>query len=281
MQLWYELVDFILPFKWAGYLFMKNALLGVLLISPLFGMVGTMVVNNKMAFFSDALGHSALTGIALGILFGVENPMLTMLGFAILLSIGILKVKKQEKASTDTIIGVFSSIGVALGIVILSYRGGFAKYSSYLIGDLLSITQADLAFLGVTFVGIGLFFCFGFNKLLLVSINPALAKSRGIRVWIWEYSFTLIIAVLVILSIQWVGTMIISSMLILPAAAARNLANNTKQYVLWAILIALFAGISGLIFSYFIGSASGATIVLVLGLIFIVTYGLNYLHEAQ
>jgi zinc transport system permease protein len=260
---------------------MKNALLGVLLISPLFGMVGTMVVNNKMAFFSDALGHSALTGIALGILFGVENPMLTMLGFAILLSIGILKVKKQEKASTDTIIGVFSSIGVALGIVILSYRGGFAKYSSYLIGDLLSITQADLAFLGVTFVGIGLFFCFGFNKLLLVSINPALAKSRGIRVWIWEYSFTLIIAVLVILSIQWVGTMIISSMLILPAAAARNLANNTKQYVLWAILIALFAGISGLIFSYFIGSASGATIVLVLGLIFIVTYGLNYLHEAQ
>ena len=135
MSLWYSIIDFLFPFEWAQYDFMKNALLGVLLVTPMFGILGTMVVNNKMSFFSDALGHSALTGIAVGVMLGVDNTLVSMLAFSILLTIAIINVKNAKTASVDTIIGVFSSSAVALGIVILSYNGGFNKYSAYLIGD--------------------------------------------------------------------------------------------------------------------------------------------------
>ncbi len=118
MTFWYSLVDMLLPFEWARPLFMKNALLGVLLVTPLFGLLGTMVVNNRMAFFSDALGHSALTGIALGVLLGIRQPLWSMVFFSILLSVVILIVKNANTASTDTVIGVFSSTAVALGIVL-------------------------------------------------------------------------------------------------------------------------------------------------------------------
>jgi len=132
MQLWYSLVDVLLPFEWIQYAFMKNALLGVLLVTPIFGLLGTMIVNNKMAFFSDSLGHSALTGVAIGVILGIRNPIWSILFFSVLITIAILVVKEANTASTDTIIGVFSSTAVALGIVILSRNGGFnrgfAKY---------------------------------------------------------------------------------------------------------------------------------------------------------
>ncbi len=272
MSGWYNLIEWLIPFEWAKYNFMKNALLGVLLVTPMFGLVGTMVVNNKMAFFSDALGHSALTGIALGVILGIGNPIWSMLGFSIFLTLAIIKVKGANTASIDTIIGVFSSTAVALGIVILSFRGGFAKYASYLIGDLLSITPEDLVLVGITFFIVILIWIIAYNKIFLVSLNISLAKSRGINVHLWEYAFALMIAFIVTLSIKWVGTLIISSMLVLPAAAARNIASNTKQYTVLSVTIALFSGISGLILSYFLGSAAGATIVLILGLIFALTY---------
>lgn len=271
MLFWYSLIDS-LPFKWADYLFMKNALLGVLLVTPLFGILGTMIVNNKMAFFSDSLGHSALTGIAIGVIIGIKNPIWSMLFFSILLSVAILIVKKANTASTDTIIGVFSSTAVALGIVILSRNGGFNKYSVYLIGDLLSISTTDLLTLGIVFIIVVAFWIVIFNKLLLVSVNQSLAGSRGVGVNLYEYLFTMMIAVIVIISIQWVGILIISSLLILPAASARNIARNMRQYHFYAISTALVSGLSGLILSYYWGTATGATIVLVSAAFFAVTF---------
>ena len=132
-----------LPFEFIKYDFMKNALLAVLFISPLFALLGTMAVNDKMAFFSDALGHSAFTGIAIGVMLGLKNPVISMLAFAIVLGLAISRVKEAGTASTDTIISVFSSISIALGIVILSRNGGFAKYSSYLTGDILTLPPAE------------------------------------------------------------------------------------------------------------------------------------------
>ena len=272
MSFWYDIINFLLPFEWTSYTFMKNALLGVLLVTPMFGLLGTMVVNNKMAFFSDALGHSALTGIAIGVILGVSNPIWAMLGFSIILSVTIVKVKSANTASTDTIIGVFSSAAVALGIVILSFRGGFTKYSTYLIGDLLSITPKDLTILFFVLIMVLILWMKIFNKLLLVSINHSFARSKGINVKLYEYMFTIIVAVVVTISIQWVGVLIISSMLVLPAAAARNIACNVRQYTIYSIIIALVSGLSGLIISYFLGSASGATMVLVSSIFFAITF---------
>ncbi|MBC2728428.1 metal ABC transporter permease [Desulfosporosinus sp.] len=272
MHLWYSLVDSLLPFGWLQHGFMKNALLGVLLVTPIFGLLGTMIVNNKMAFFSDSLGHSALTGIAIGVILGIKNPVWSILFFAVLITIAILVVKEANTASTDTIIGVFSSTAVALGLVILSRNGGFNKYSGYLIGDLLSISPTDLLTLGIVFVMVILLWVIIFNKLLLSSMNPSLARSRGIRVRGYEYLFTIMMAVIVTISIQWVGILIISSLLIIPAAASRNIAKNMRQYHVYSVMIALISGLSGLIISYFWGTATGATIVLVTSAFFALTF---------
>lgn len=272
MTIWYSLIDFILPFEFMHHIFMKNALLGIILVTPIFGLLGTMIVNNRMAFFSDALGHSALTGIAIGVIIGIKNPLGSMIFFSILLSIAILTVKNANTASTDTIIGVFSSTAVALGIVILSRRGGFAKYSAYLIGDLLSISTTDLFILTAVFFLVVILWLVVFNRLLLASINQSLAHSRGLNVRLYEYLFSIIMAVVVTISIQWVGILIISSLLVLPAAAARNISSNMRQYHIYSLLIALVSGISGLILSYLWGTASGATIVLVSAVFFAATF---------
>ena len=272
MSLWYNIIDFLFPFEWAQYDFMKNALLGVLLVTPMFGILGTMVVNNKMSFFSDALGHSALTGIAVGVMFGINNTLVSMLAFSILLTIAIINVKNAKTASVDTIIGVFSSSAVALGIVILSYNGGFNKYSTYLIGDLLSISNNDIFMLIISFIAVLLIWFTCFNKFLLVSINHTFARSRGVNVKFYEYIFTILVAIIVTISIQWVGILVISSMMILPAASARNISNNIRQYHIYSISIAVISGILGLFLSYHFGCATGATIVLISSVFFALTY---------
>lgn len=272
MHIWYSLVDLLLPFGWLDHTFMKNALLGVLLVTPIFGLLGTMIVNNRMAFFSDSLGHSALTGIAIGVILGIKNPIWSMLFFSVLITMAILVVKEANTASTDTIIGVFSSTAMALGIVILSRNGGFTKYSVYLIGDLLSISPSDLLTLGIVFVVVIVLWVVIFNKLLLASMNQSLASSRGINVRLYEYLFAMIMAVIVTISIQWVGILIISSLLILPAASSRNIAKNMRQYHVYSVLIALISGVSGLILSYFWGTATGATIVLISSVFFAATF---------
>ena len=272
MSLWYSIIDFLFPFEWVQYDFMKNALLGVLLVTPMFGILGTMVVNNKMAFFSDALGHSALTGIAVGVMFGINNTLISMLAFSILLTIAIINVKNAKTASVDTIIGVFSSSAVALGIVILSYNGGFNKYSVYLIGDLLSISNNDIFMLIISFIAVLLIWFTCFNKFLLVSINHTFARSRGVNVKFYEYIFTILVPIIVTISIQWVGILVISSMMILPAASARNISNNIREYHIYSISIAVISGILGLFLSYHFGCATGATIVLISSLFFAITY---------
>ena len=125
------------------YDFMRRALLAVLLVMPLFSLLGTLVVNNGMAFFSDALGHSALTGVGIGVIFGMAEPGPAMVLFAVAFALLMNRIRHSRLSSTDTVIGVFSSCGVALGLVILS-RGGFSGYQSLLIGDILSISSGQL-----------------------------------------------------------------------------------------------------------------------------------------
>ena len=272
MSLIYEIIEAVLPFSFAGFDFMKNALLAVLLVTPLFGMLGTMAVNNKMAFFSDALGHSALTGIAIGVALGIGDPLVCMLTFGIVFGLAIRKVKSCTKASSDTVISVFSSVSMALGIVILSGSGGFAKYSSYLIGDILTVSSAYVGLMAVVLAGTYIVWCFIYNDLLLLSVNPSLSSSRGIKNALTENIFVVILAVAVMLSIKQIGILTINSLLILPAAAARNVSYNSRQYLVLSTVISLFCGIAGLVISFYAGTAAGATMVLIAAAVYFVTY---------
>ena len=256
--------------------FMKNALLAILLVSAVFGMLGTMIVNNKMAFFSDALGHGAFTGVAVGSIMGILSPIHGAIAFSIAFSILITVVKNKSKTSTDTIIGVFSSIAISAGLVLLSVGGkNINKYSNYLYGDLLSITPSDLILLLIAFVGVLLLWLLLFNQMLLISVNQSLARSRGINTVVVETIFTSVIAIIVTVGIQWVGLLLINSLLVLPAAAARNVSVNVRQYHLLSVLFALFSGISGLILSFYWNSTTGATIVLISACIYFLTLALK------
>ena len=272
MELIYDIIETVLPFSFARFDFMKNALLAVLLVTPLFGMLGTMAVNNKMAFFSDALGHSALTGIAIGVALGIGDPLVCMLTFGIVFGLAIRKVKSGTKASSDTVISVFSSVSMALGIVILSGSGGFAKYSSYLIGDILTVSPAYVGLMAVVLAGTYIVWCFIYNDLLLLSVNPSLSASRGIKNALTENIFVVILAVAVMLSIKQIGILTINSLLILPAAAARNVSSNSRQYPVLSTVISLFCGIAGLVISFYAGTAAGATMVLIAAAVYFVTY---------
>lgn len=272
MELIYSVIDTLLPFEWTEFNFMKNAFVAVLLITPLFGLVGTMIVNNRMSFFSDALGHSALTGIAIGVLLGVDNYLLSMLGFALLFAVGISAVIGSGVSSADTIIGVFSSTGLALGVVLLSASGGFSKYSSYLIGDILTVQPEEIALLGCVLIAVLLVWGLFFNRFLLTSINGDLAASKNIREGALQKIFVILVAVLVTVSIKWVGVLIINSLLVLPAASARNVARSMRSYHAWSVGVSMFSGVTGLILSYYLGTAAGGTIVLVAAVVFAVTF---------
>lgn len=279
MNLWYDFWQ-VLPFEIFHWNFMCNALLAVLLMTPLFGLCSTMIVTGRMSFFSDALGHSAFTGIAIGCICGITQPTWIAVIFAVLFSILFSLVRSRSKQAADTIIGVFSSTAVALGIFVATLDGNsFTKYNQYLIGDILSITPIQIGMLALTLAATVLFWIFCSNHLTLASVYPQLASSRGISVGLMQGVFTTFIAVVVTLSISWVGLLILNSLLVLPAAAARNVAKNLRQYHLLSILFALIAGLCGLLVSYFLGASAGAAISLVLALIFAISFLLRKVRD--
>jgi zinc transport system permease protein len=252
-----------LPFDWARYEFMRLALLAVLFVSPLLGALGTVVVANRMAFFSEAVGHAAFTGIALGVIFGLADPLWSMVAFALVLTLAITWVRRRGGLSSDTAIGLVMAFTVSLGIVILSRGGDFARYTNFLIGDMLAVSPADIAWLGLLALAVVLLFLFFFNRLLLATLSPALARSRVRHSGAAELAFACLLAVVVTCALPWIGILVINALLILPAAAARNLAGNTAQFFGWALAIALVSGVAGLLVSFYASTATGATIVLV------------------
>lgn len=261
--------------SWLDYGFMRNALTAILIITPLFGILGTMIVNRKMAFFSDALGHSALTGIAVGVVLGVTDTTISMVIFAILFALLLNKISSMNTASTDTIISVFSSCAVAIGLAILSRGGNFSKYSAILVGDVLSITRREIWLLLGIFVITLIFWGVAFNMLSAISIHKTLARSKGIPVKLIENLFAVLIALIVMFSIKWVGILIINALLILPAAASRNISVNMREYHAFAVIFSLFSGLLGLVISYYTNVATGPMIVIIASVIFFLTFLYN------
>ncbi len=275
MSIWYAICD-LLPFEMLHWDFMKNALLALLLMAPLFGLMSTMIVTGRMSFFSDALGHSAFTGIAIGAIFGITMPTLAAVIFSVAFALLFSFVRSRSNQAADTLIGVFSSTAVALGIFVATLNGGsFTKYNTYLIGDILSVTPAEIGMLALVLVCVAVFWILCANRLTLTAIHPQLASSRGIPVGLSQTLFIVAIAVVVTLSISSVGLLILNSLLVLPAASARNVSRNLRQYHGCSVLFALAAGVAGLTISYYLGCSAGAAISLCLALIFAVTFALR------
>lgn len=258
----YDLMGILLPFPFAEPEFMKRALLAVFFIAPAAAAIGVPLVQFRMAFFSDAIGHSAFTGVALGVLLGI-HPLLTMVAFGLFVAWAITQVKGRTGLSPDTVIGVFFSTVVALGIAVISARKGLTRnLQSYLYGDLLAVSGAEILWMGALSAGVALYLFLAFNRILLLGVNEGFARSLGVKARVLETSFALAVALVVTTAIRAVGILLVTALLVVPAAASRNVARGAASAFWIATAISLFSGLAGIAASYHLDTATGATIVL-------------------
>ncbi|ADW16432.1 ABC-3 protein [Desulfobulbus propionicus DSM 2032] len=261
----YALLPQLLPFDCLHARFMQQALLGLLLLAPMAAVMGILVVNFRMAFFSDAISHSAFAGVALGLLFSAD-PGWTMPAFGLLVGLGIMILQRHSSLSSDTVIGVFFSAMVAFGLAIVSRDRSLARdLQRFLYGDILTISDAQILWLVLLFVVLMLFLALSYNHLLYIGLNPTLAQAHRIRVAIHQYCFAGLLALVVMFSVQAVGVLLVTALLIVPAAAARNVARSAGAMFWWALLISLTSAVSGLLISAqdWARTATGATIILI------------------
>ena len=261
----------ILPFGFAEPIFMKRAILAMLFIAPAAAAVGVPLVHFRMAFFSDAIGHSAFTGVAIGVLLGV-HPLLTMVAFGLFVAWAITRVKGRTELSTDTVIGVFFSTVIALGVAIISARKGLTRnLQAYLYGDLLAVSGTELLWMGMLLIAVGAYLFLTFNRIMLLGVHEGFARSMGVPVHALEVSFALVVALVVTTAIRAVGILLVTALLVIPAAAARNVARGAVSAFWVAIAVAVVSGLSGIAASYYLDTATGATVVLVAAALFAAT----------
>lgn len=290
----HDMLRALLPFEWSRPAFMLNALLVILPLAPLCGALGAKVVTFRMAFFSDAISHSAFTGVVLGYLLvpvarsaapGFEYwdallPPLAVSLFGLLVGIGITAARRRSDLSSDTVIGVFFAAVIAVGIAVISRNNLRSDFERYLYGTILAARPADvLVTLLLALVGLA-FLARGFNALLLIGLNESLARSQGIRTRAYDYLFASLVALVVTLSIRVVGLLLVTAMLVVPAAAARNIARSAAGLLGWSALIGLVSGVGGLISSFYIKTAAGAMIVLFATIAFILSFASPILRRS-
>ncbi|MDD5758000.1 MAG: metal ABC transporter permease [Desulfobulbaceae bacterium] len=259
------LVSALLPFECLQSPFMQQALLGLMLLAPMAAIMGVQVVNFRMAFFADAISHSAFAGVAMGLIFAV-NPHWTMLLFGLMVGLGIMVVQRRSSLSSDTVIGVFFSAVVAFGLAVVSRdRNAARDLQRFLYGDILTIDHDSLICLQILFVVIMLFQALGYNRMLYIGLNPLLAEAHRVRVAVYQYVFAGLLSLVVIFAVWAVGVLLVTALLIVPAATARNLARSAGSMFWWALLVSLTSAVTGLILSAqdWARTATGATIVLV------------------
>jgi len=244
------------------YGFFRRSLVAVLLLAPMLSFLGCLVVEARMAYFSDAVGHGGLAGIALGALVGFSDPFVSLVTFSVLLALAVTAARRKGALSSDTAIGVFQAAAMAIGVVLLSRGGGFARYSRYLVGDILAIGEHDIARLAAVLAVFLVVWVFLFNRVLVASLGETLAHSRGVSPWATLAVFSVVVAVVVASTIQWLGILVIQALVVLPAATARNLARSVAQLHWIAAGVGVSCAVLGLFASWSWSTASGATMVL-------------------
>lgn len=262
------------------YPFLTRGFICVLVLAPILGGLSHLVVTRRMAFFSAALGQAALTGVAIGLLLGepLNAPYGGMFGFCLLATLAMVFVKRHATLPPDTLIGVFHALTLGLGLCLLvavTRQFNVHQVESVLFGSLLTVTDADLALL----VGVGLIVTVllvrHYNRLLLDSLNPPLASVAGADSAFLEYFFAILLTVSIIVSLKIIGALLVEALIVVPAAAARNIARSTRGYLAWSVGVAFLAGAGGLGVSTKLLVPTGGAVVLAVSVIFFITLAIS------
>jgi zinc transport system permease protein len=269
------------------YPFLIRGFLCVLVLAPILGGLSHLVVTRRMAFFSAALGQAALTGVAIGLLLGepLNAPYGGMFGFCLLGTLAMVYVKRHATLPPDTLIGVFHALTLGLGLCLLvavTRQFNVHQVESVLFGSLLTVTDGDLALL----VGVGLFvgimLAREYNQLLLDSLSPSLASVAGAEPTYLEYLFAVLLTVSIVVSLKIIGALLVEALVVVPAAAARNVARGARSYLLWSVAIAFTAGVGGLGISTRLLVPTGGAVVLAVSVIFFITlFGRRLIRQAS
>ena len=258
------------------YPFLVRGFLSLLVLAPILGGLSHLVVTRRMAFFSAALGQAAITGVAIGLLLGepLNAPYGGMFGFCLLATLGMVYVKRHATLPPDTLIGVFHAMTLGLGLCLLvglTRQFNVHQVESVLFGSLLTVTDGDLALLVVVGLIVGALLWREYNRLLLDSLSPPLAKISGANPAYLEYFFALLLTVSIVVSLKIIGALLVEALVVVPAASARNVARGTRSYLIWSVLVAFFAGAGGLTVSMRFLVPTGGAVVLAATAIFFLT----------
>lgn len=266
----------------AGYLpealaygFVVNALLAGLLIGPVLGGLGTLVVVKRFAFFSEAVGHAALTGVAIGILLGepYTGPYGSLFGYCLLFGILLNYLRNRTGLAPDTLIGVFLSLSLAVGaslLLVLAGKINIHILENVLFGSVLTVNAQDLAVLAlVSLLVLGLALPL-YNRIMLASFNPQLASVRGVAVKPLDYLFVMLVSLVTVAAVKVIGAILVGALLVIPAAAARLLSQSLKGFFWLSVLIATCSTLAGIFLpiALELPVPSGAAIIMVAGLAF-------------
>jgi len=263
-------------YDWFQYPFLVRGFLCVLLLAPLLGGISHLVVARRMAFFSAALGQAAITGVCVGLLLGepLNAPYGGMFGFCLLSTLGMVYAKRRSQLPPDTLIGVFLALTLGLGLCLLvavTRQFNVHQVEAVLFGSLLTVTDTDLVLLVVAGAGVVVILLSRYNDLLLDSLSPQLAKARGIDSGFLEYLFAVVLTIAILVSLKVIGALLVEALVVVPAAASRNIARGTRAYLVWSVVVALLAGAGGLAISTRLLVPTGGAVVLAASLIFFLT----------
>jgi zinc transport system permease protein len=255
-----------------GYEFMQNAFLAGMMLSVVLAVVSFFVVLRRLSFVGVGVAHSAFGGVALGSLLGI-SPTLTAIGFAVIVSNAIGYIGKQGKLSTDTTIGIFFSLAMALGVIFIGMSDQYnVDLFGFLFGNILAITRHDLIVIavlgGMVIVSIVLLF----KELLFVAYDEEVAFVSGMPVTFLNHFFLTILALSVVISMKVIGIILVSALLVIPGAAALQLTRRYVSMIVISIIISMVSTIGGLTLSYYADMASGATIVTLASFIFFISF---------
>ena len=252
--------------------YLARALLVALFLAPLCAVLGVFVTARRMAFFSDTIAHAALAGVALGFLLGFAEPTIPMVLFSLVVALAMFWLRENTELLTDTIMALLLSGSVALGVIILSVLKGFrAQLHAYLFGDIQAVSDGEVILAGLLAVGVICSLFAQINALSLLSAQEDLAHVCGVPVRRLNYFFVGILTLTVSASIRLLGVMLVTALIVIPAAAARNVSRNLRQQILFSLIVGVISGVGGVVLSYRFDLPAGPTVVITAIALFIAT----------
>ena len=277
MELIYEIIS---GWAKAGFLpaifehtFMIRGLLAAFIIGPLLGAMGTVVVTKKLSFFTQTIGNAAMSGVAIGLMFGepVDGTYAGLYGFCLIVALLMTFVKNRSRLANDTIIGVVLAQVLGIGIImmiVVTSQFNIHQVEAILFGSLITLNDTDLIALSIAALVVGVLFTFSFNRIMLAGFNSILAKARGFRPVLLDYIFVTFMTIVVVSSLKMIGALLVLVLVVVPAAGAQNIVRNLRQFVWVSVIFSTISTTGGLLLSGFLPVPSGAVIVLVSSILF-------------